>query len=79
LKFKLLLVLYRIITGLIKEIMKNFQKIIAEAVRIEFEQNSGNLFIVFKITDEKYKQDIKTNWTKDIEYKLIDKFLVKED
>ncbi len=59
--------------------MKNFQKIIAEAVRIEFEQNSGNLFIVFKITDEKYKQDIKTNWTKDIEYKLIDKFLVKED
>lgn len=59
--------------------MKSYQKTIAEAVRLEFEQNTGNLFIVFKVTDEKYKQEIKKNWTQDIEYKLIDKFLVKED
>lgn len=52
-------------------------KIVAEAVRIEYEEKTGKLFIVFEVKDEKYKQDIKTNWTKDIEYKLVDKFLVQ--
>ena len=52
--------------------------VVAEAVRIEFEEKTGKLFIVFEVTDEKYKQDIKKNWTKDIEYKLIDRNLVEE-
>jgi hypothetical protein len=52
-------------------------KIVAEAVRIEFEEQTGKLFIVFEVKDEKYKQDIKKNWTKDIEYRLVDKKLVE--
>ncbi len=52
-------------------------KIVAEAVRIEYEEKTGKLYIVFEVKDEKYKQDIKSNWTKDIEYKLVDKFLVQ--
>lgn len=52
---------------------------VAEAVRIEYEESTGKLFIVFEVKNEKYKQDIKKNWTKDIEYKLIDKTLVKEN
>lgn len=52
---------------------------VAEAVRIEYEESTGKLFIVFEVKNEKYKQDIKKNWTKDIEYKLIDRTLVKED
>ena len=59
--------------------MKPNEQIVAEAVRIEFEEKTGKLFLVFEIINEKYKQDIKTNWTQNIEYKLIDKFLVKED
>lgn len=54
-------------------------KVVAEAVRIEYEEKTGKLYIVFEVKDEKYKQDIRTNWTKDIEYKLIDKFLVQGD
>ena len=54
-------------------------KVVAEAVRIEYEEKTGKLYIVFEVKDEKYKQDIKNNWTKDIEYKLVDKFLVKGD
>lgn len=54
-------------------------KVVAEAVRIEFEEHSGKLFIVFEVKDEKYKQDIKKNWTKDIEFRLVDKLLVKEE
>jgi hypothetical protein len=53
-------------------------KIVAEAVRLEFEEHSGKLFIVFEVKDEKYKQDIKKNWTTDIEFRLVDKMLVKE-
>lgn len=59
--------------------MKNFEKTIAEAVRIEFEQKTGELYIVFKVIDNKAKEDIKNNWTKDIEYRLIDRSLVLEE
>jgi hypothetical protein len=51
---------------------------VAEAVRIEYEESTGKLFIVFEVKNEKFKQDIKKNWTQDIEYKLIDRLLVKE-
>lgn len=54
-------------------------KIVAEAVRIEYEEKTGKLYIVFEVKDEKYKQDIKKNWTQDIEYKLVGRFLVKEE
>ena len=58
--------------------MKNYEKTIAEAVRIEFEQKTGELFIVLKVVDGKFKQDVKNNWTKDIEYRLIDRYLVSK-
>jgi hypothetical protein len=52
-------------------------KVVAEAVRIEYEESTGKLYIVFEVKDEKYKRDIKKNWTKDIEYRLVDKLLVR--
>jgi hypothetical protein len=58
--------------------MKNYEEVVGEAVRIEYIERDGKLFLVFEITSEKYKQDIKANWTKDIEYKLVDRFLVQE-
>ena len=54
-------------------------QVVAEAVRIEYEEKTGKLFIVFEVKNEKYKQDIKKNWTKDIEYKLVDRSLVIEE
>jgi len=59
--------------------MKSNEKVLAEAVRIEFEQKNGNVYIVFKVIDEKFKNDIKNNWTKDIEYRLIDRSLYTKD
>lgn len=53
-------------------------KVVAEAVRVEYEEQTGRLFIVFEVKDEKYKQDLKKNWTSDIEFRLIDKQLVVE-
>ncbi len=53
-------------------------KVVAEAIRIEWEEKTGRLYIIFEVKDEKYKQDIKKNWAEDIEFKIIDKFLVTE-
>ena len=59
--------------------MKPNDQIVGEAVRVEYEEKTGRLYIVFEVKDEKYKQDIKKNWMQDIEYRLVDKFLVKEE
>ena len=58
--------------------MKPDEDIVGEAIRIEVDETTGKLFLIFEITNEKYKQDIKKNWYKDIEYKLADKLLIKE-
>lgn len=52
------------------------KEVVAEAVRLEYEERSGRLYIVFEVKNEKFKQDIKRNWTQDIEYKVIDKQLI---
>ena len=59
--------------------MKNYEKIIAEAVRIEYSETDDRLFIVFEVRDQLSKQDIKKNWAQNIEYRLIDKKLVKDE
>jgi hypothetical protein len=59
--------------------MKPNEQIVGTAVRIEWEENTGKLFLVFEIVDEKYKQEIKKTWTQDLEYRLVDKNLVKEE
>lgn len=52
-------------------------RVVAEAVRLEFEEKTGDLYIVFKVKDEKFKQEIKKTWIEDIEYRIIDKSLVE--
>lgn len=58
--------------------MKGYEEIIGEACRIEYEESTGKMFIVFEIKNEKQKNFIKANWTNDIEYRLIDRLLVLE-
>jgi len=58
--------------------MKPNEHVVGEAVRIEYIEKDGRLFIVFEIKEEKYKKDIKKNWINDIEFKIVDKSLVKE-
>lgn len=49
---------------------------VAEAIRIEHDEKSDDLLIVFRVTNPKYKHLIKQNWTKDIEFRVVDKKLV---
>lgn len=55
------------------------KEVVAEAVRIEVEDKTGKVFIVFEVKNEKLKKDIKINWTKDIEYRIIDRSLIEEE
>lgn len=54
-------------------------KIVAEAVRIDFEKSTGRLFIVFEVTDPQMKQKIKSTWYKEIYYRIIGKTLVQDE
>ena len=56
--------------------MKADQEIIGTAIRVEYDEINNKLFLVFEITSEIHKKNIKTNWTDDIEYKLINKSLI---
>lgn len=51
-------------------------EVIAEAIRIEYEEETGKLFIVFEVKGEKNRRDIKANWVDNIEYRLVGKSLV---
>lgn len=56
--------------------MKEEMEAVAEAVRIDYENDTGRMFIVFEVKNGKYKQFIKKNWTEDILFRVIDKKLV---
>lgn len=55
------------------------KEVVAEAVRVEVEEKTGKVFIVFEVKNEKMKKDIIKNWTKDIEYRIIDRSLIEEE
>ncbi len=59
--------------------MKEIDKyhIVAEAVRVEWEKDTDSVFLVFEIKDKKFKKQIKDDWTKDINLRVIDRKLVK--
>ncbi len=54
-------------------------KTVAEAVRIEYEEKSGAVYLVFEITDEDFKKRIKKDWTSDIELQLDNKKLILKE
>jgi hypothetical protein len=51
-------------------------EVVAEASRIEVDEKTGRMFLVFEVKSEKYKKQIKQNWTDDVEYRLIGTELV---
>jgi len=54
-------------------------KIVAKAIRVEVSQKKDQLFLVFEIVDQDFKNQIKKDWLQDIDLKLIDKDLVAMD
>lgn len=53
-----------------KEIDK-YQEV-ATAVRLEHDPKTDIFYLVFQITDEKFRNKIKMDWTQDIDLRVID-------
>lgn len=47
------------------------QIIVAKAVSADFDHKSDDVFVTFKVTDQKFKKIIKQNWSKDVELLLV--------
>ena len=52
-------------------------EVVAEAVKVQYQESGDKLFLVFEITDENFKQKIRDDWTEDIELEVIKRKLVK--
>jgi len=50
-------------------------KTVANAIRIEVDKTTDDVFIIFKITDLQFKQKVRESWADDIELELINKSL----
>lgn len=51
---------------------------VARATRMELDPITGDLYLVFKVVDERFKQNIRENWDSDIELKILGRDLVKK-
>lgn len=50
---------------------------VARAVRMEFDPITGDLYLVFKVIDEAFKQNVRENWSADVPLKLLGRELKK--
>ena len=54
-------------------------QVVAQAVRVEYDEHNDNVYLVFEVTDEQFKKEIKEDWMKDVDLQLVNKQLLKED
>ena len=52
---------------------------VAKAIRLEVDEGKDDVYIIFKITDERFKQKVRAEWEDDIEVKLVNKELHLKD
>ncbi|HLG27097.1 MAG TPA: hypothetical protein VI423_04870 [Paenisporosarcina sp.] len=52
---------------------------IAKAVRVEYEPKSDAVYLVFEVTDERFKQVIRKDWMQDMDVKIIGRELIEDD
>jgi hypothetical protein len=50
---------------------------VARAVRLEIDPITGDLYLVFKVIDESFKQRVRDNWMDDVELKLLGRALIE--
>lgn len=46
---------------------------VAHAVAYECDEEKGEYFLIFRITDEAFRQKIKKKWQEEIELELVEK------
>lgn len=59
--------------------MNSSQKIIAKAIRVQVDSKTDSYYLVFEVTDEEFKKNIRNHWLSDIELELDGKILLKKE
>ena len=54
-------------------------EVVGEAVRLEVDELKDDVYIIFKIVDERFKQKVRADFDADIEVKVVNKQLVLKD
>ena len=55
--------------------MKEEFEEVADLIRVESDETTDDLLLVFRVSDSKYKQYIKKHWASDILFRLVGKKL----
>lgn len=55
----------------------NTHDTVARAVRMEVDPITGDLYLVFRVIDESFKQRIRENWDADVELRVLGRALVE--
>lgn len=50
---------------------------LATAVRVEYNESTNEVYLVFLVTDEKFRQQIIKDWMQDLDVKLLGRKIVK--
>jgi len=50
---------------------------VARAIRMEIDPLTGDLYLVFKVIDESFKQRIRENWDADVKLKILGRELIE--
>ena len=50
---------------------------VARAMRMELDPNTGDVYLVFKVIDEDFKQRVRENWQDDFELEVKGKDLLE--
>ena len=51
---------------------------VARALRMEIDTLTGELYLVFKVIDEDFKQRVREDWEADVELKILGKDLIEK-
>jgi hypothetical protein len=57
--------------------MKTYDTV-ARGIRMDIDPNTGDLYLVFKVIDEDFKQRVRENWGADVELKILGRDLVEK-
>lgn len=52
--------------------------VVANAVRLEYNSTTGELLVIFKVVDEKFKREMMDDFNKNVDLVLVGKDLIKE-
>lgn len=59
--------------------MKPIEITVATAIRIEHNERTDDVYLVFEIVDDEFKKQIKEDWMQDIPLKIIGKSLYRKE